>query len=65
VQISEQVHKEDLKGLIAFCEEHPDTQPIVVSLDSRPRVLQIEGNINITILPWNIFLEKLWKSELI
>lgn len=23
VKISEQVHKEDLKGLVAFCEEHP------------------------------------------
>jgi predicted AAA+ superfamily ATPase len=65
VKISEQVHKQDLKGLIAFCEEHPNTQAIVVSLDSRPRVLQIDDHIQITILPWNIFLTKLWQGEII
>jgi predicted AAA+ superfamily ATPase len=65
VKISEQVHKQDLKGLLAFCEEHPNVKPIVVSLDARPRMLQTDNNISITILPWNVFLTKLWEGEII
>jgi predicted AAA+ superfamily ATPase len=59
VKISNQVHKEDLKGIIAFCEEHPQTKAVVISQDEKPRVLQLE-KFNITILPWNIFLTQLW-----
>ena len=65
VKISEQVHAQDLKGLIAFCEEHPKAQALVVSLDARPRMLKIDEKITITILPWQIFLEKLWQDNLI
>lgn len=63
VKISEQVHKQDLKGLIAFCEENPETQAIVISQDKRPRVLEATPEINIHILPWEIFLKKLWAEE--
>ena len=63
VKISEQVHQQDLKGLIAFCEEHPKTQAVVVSQDLRPRLLKVNDQISITILPWHNFLKKLWKDE--
>lgn len=62
VKISKQVHTADLKGLIAFCEEHPQTKAIVVSQDSAPRKLL--KPIEIDILPWKIFLERLWSNEL-
>lgn len=65
VKISQQVHKEDLKGLIAFCEEHKNTKAFVVSQDERSRILSINDNFSITILPWKQFLKKLWKNELI
>ncbi|MBS0290082.1 MAG: ATP-binding protein [Proteobacteria bacterium] len=65
VKISEQVHQQDLKGLIAFCEEFPHAQPIVVSLDKRARVLKVNQDLSIPILPWNIFLTRLWKNDLI
>jgi uncharacterized protein len=65
VKISEQVHQEDLKGLVAFCEEHPETQAFVVSQDKRPRDLLINNSLTIHILPWEIFLQKLWKGEII
>jgi len=64
VKISTQVHRQDLKGLIAFCEEHPNTKPIVVSQDSRPRKLIINDTLTINVLPWRIFLDKLWKGEI-
>ncbi len=65
IKISEQVHQQDLKGLIAFCEEHPKTQAVVVSQDSKPRLLKVNEQLNITILPWHNFLKKLWQDEFI
>lgn len=65
VKISEQVHQEDLKGLIAFCEEHPHAQAIVISQDKRARVLQVNDNLKISILPWNVFLQKMWHGDLL
>jgi len=65
VKISKQVHQQDLKGLIAFCEEHPKAQAIVVSIDSRPRDLVINPDTTIHILPWDVFLTRLWEGTLI
>ncbi|PCH57177.1 MAG: AAA family ATPase [Legionellales bacterium] len=65
IKISSQVHRENLKGIIAFCEEHPQAQAIVVSQDKLPRKVQINQEQSITILPWKIFLEKLWRDEII
>lgn len=53
-----QVHH--LKGLEAFREEYNPRLSIVVSLDDRPRVYK-----DILILPWKVFLERLWSGELI
>lgn len=49
-----------LKGLTAFAEEYKVKELILVSLDPRPRKIN-----NITILPWKIFLERLWSGNLI
>jgi predicted AAA+ superfamily ATPase len=65
VKISTQVHAEDLRGLKAFCEEHPHTQAIVVSQDSAPRKLILNDMVTISILPWRYFLEQLWAMEVI
>jgi predicted AAA+ superfamily ATPase len=62
VKISTQVHAEDLRGIKAFCEEHPTTQTIVVSQDVAPRKLIINDELTITILPWRFFLEQLWSD---
>lgn len=63
VKISAQVHSEDLRGIKAFCEEHPTTEAIVVSQDTAPRKLVINESLTISILPWRIFLEQLWSDE--
>ncbi len=65
VKISQTVHKEDLKGLIAFCEEHHPKQAIVVSLDANLRLLKINDQTEIRIYPWEYFLKKLWAGEII
>jgi len=65
IKISQLVRKPDLKGLIAFCEEHPDTTPIVISQDLMPRKLEINDQLSIQIFPWKIFLEKLWSGDII
>ena len=65
VKISAQVHKQDIKGLISFCEEHPKSRGLVVSLDPRPRVMDIDEKTRIEISPWRQFLEQLWSGELI
>ncbi|MBI3987857.1 MAG: ATP-binding protein [Lentisphaerae bacterium] len=50
-----------LKGLRAFKEEHPAGTYVLVSLDPAPR-RTADG---IDILPWRVFLEKLWDGKLI
>jgi predicted AAA+ superfamily ATPase len=55
------VHSQDIKGMVALCDDGAIKNKIVVSLEKEPRVV---GN-NIRILPWGLFLEKLWGDELI
>lgn len=59
------MHKQELSGLIAFCEEHHPKKAIVVSQDTAPRLLKIGENIAIHIFPWEHFLRMLWQGEII
>ena len=63
VKISECVQRADLKGLIAFCEEHPTTKAIVVSQDPEPRKIKANDFVDIEVLPWRIFLDRLWSHN--
>lgn len=65
VKISGQVHQQDIKGLLAFCEEHPHARAFVVSQDERPRKIELNDRQSVLILPWRHFLEKLWQGEII
>jgi predicted AAA+ superfamily ATPase len=65
VKISTQVHQQDLKGLIAFCEEHPQARAIVVSQDMNERLIKINDKLDITILPWQTFVSQLWDAKVI
>ena len=64
VKISQQVKPQDIKGLIAFCRDHPHTNPIVVSQDKQPRKLTIDQHITVTVLPWQQFIKQLWQGEI-
>jgi hypothetical protein len=49
-----------LKELKAFSEEYDVKKIILISNDPLPRLVD-----NILILPWQIFLERLWAGEII
>lgn len=60
VKAAEQAASHHLRGLKAFKEEYRTKHAILISLDSKPRI--IDG---ITILPWETFLKRLWAGEII
>jgi uncharacterized protein len=60
VKASRMTHARHLSGLRSFSEEYPVKHSILVSNEEYPR--KVGG---ILILPWQIFLEKLWSGELI
>lgn len=59
VKASARVREQQLRGLKAFREEHPDAEALVVSLDDKARRL----DSGIAILPWRDFLGRLWSGE--
>jgi predicted AAA+ superfamily ATPase len=65
VKISEKVHITDLRGMIAFSEEHRPEASYVVCTAARARKIQLENNLEITLLPWALFLKRLWNGEII
>ena len=60
VKSASMVGNRHLKGIRAFKEEHAARHYIVVSMDPQPR----KTTDGIDILPWNIFLERLWEDSL-
>lgn len=58
---SEEVKSRHLKGLCAFKEEFTVKKAIVVSQDPHPR----KTENGILILPWKVFLKRLWENEII
>ena len=60
VKATDQATVRHLKGLKAFAEEYDVKKLILVSNDPLPRLVD-----DIEILPWKIFLERLWKDEII
>jgi len=55
------VQTHHLRGLRAFKEEHTSRHYLAVTLDPVPRVTE-DG---IEILPWRVFLERLWGGDLV
>jgi predicted AAA+ superfamily ATPase len=60
VKSTSNVNSRHLKGLMSFAEEYKVKKLLLVSNDPFPRQVG-----NILILPWKIFLEKLWSNEII
>ena len=60
VKASDRVSDKHLRGLKAFMEEYKVKHSIVVCTEPLPRI-----HNNIHILPWQVFLERLWAGELI
>jgi uncharacterized protein len=60
IKSTDNVQNKHLNGLRAFNEEYETNRNIVVSLDPYPRKIN-----DIDVLPWKVFLTKLWSGELI
>jgi predicted AAA+ superfamily ATPase len=60
VKATEQASDRHLRGLKAFAEEYTVKKAILISNDPLPRLVD-----NILILPWKIFLDRLWAGEII
>lgn len=60
VKATNNVQSRHLKGLRSFSEEYAVYKLIVVSNDPQMRILD-----TITVMPWELFLQKLWKGEII
>jgi predicted AAA+ superfamily ATPase len=56
---SNRVHEGDLTSIKALLEDGPVKNSVIVCLENEPR--QVSNNISI--LPWKIFLSKLWNNE--
>lgn len=61
VKSSGLVRDQHLRGIRAFKEEHSAKRYMVVSLDPEPR----RTKDGIDILPWNVFLDRLWKGKVL
>jgi len=59
VKATEQASHRHLNGLKAFSEEYKVKKLILISNDPMPRLVE-----NILILPWKVFLERLWGEEI-
>lgn len=64
VKISKDVKKNEIKGLLAFAEEHPGCKNIVVCGTPRARV-KTYGEVQVLMLPIESFLKQLWDKEII
>ncbi len=60
VKSTNEANPRHLKGLKAFAEEYEVKKLILISNDPMPRLVE-----NIEILPWKIFLERLWSGQII
>lgn len=65
VKLDQGVRRQDLRGLIAFCEEHPHAQAYVVSLAPKPRKIKVNNERSIEVLPWRAFIDRLWQGGII
>ena len=60
VKATEQASNRHLRGLKAFAEEYTVKKMILISNDPLPRLVD-----NMLILPWKVFIGKLWAGEII
>jgi|GEM_PF-2396879 len=59
VKGSQRVNSSHIRAMRALMEEHTIEHAVIVSQDKEPRKL----DSNIQVLPWQIFLEKIWSGQ--
>jgi predicted AAA+ superfamily ATPase len=58
IKSSARVHEGDTRSLVTLREDGPVKNTIIVSLDKEPRLLSNK----IEVLPWRMFVERLWSG---
>ena len=61
VKSTQKAHFKHFKSLKALKEEHKPKNLILVCLEKEPRIV----DKNIQVMPWEVFLKKLWKEDLL
>ena len=56
---TKRVHEGDLRSLTALMEDAPVKKCVIVSLEEQPRLI----SRGIEVLPWRIFIERLWNGD--
>ncbi len=56
---SRRVHEKDIRSLLALLEDGPVQKCYIVSLDQEPRFI----HKSIEVLPWRMFLDRLWSGK--
>jgi uncharacterized protein len=65
IKITDNIHKSALHGMLAFYDYAKPKKSIVVCNVSKAQKLVIDQHLHIDVLPWKLFLEKLWAGEII
>jgi predicted AAA+ superfamily ATPase len=63
-KISNRVRTPDLRSLNSFLAEYPRARAIVVSLEPRKRVVELEGR-RMEIYPWRAFCDEMWAGKIV
>lgn len=63
VKITENPTLSELRGLRAFCHDYQPKHALVVCNAPRRRLLATENGVQIIAMPWEEFLQELWKRE--
>jgi predicted AAA+ superfamily ATPase len=63
VKIKSSVRLEDVKGLVEFKRQYPDSKAIVVCTADASRIIQTKAGHEIVVLPWKTFLDSLWQDD--
>ena len=64
-KITDNLKISDIKGLRTLLSEHPCGQAFVVCLEKRARLFTTPEGHKINLLPWFVFLEKLWDGSIV
>ncbi len=64
VKIDASIDRKDLECLAVFKRENPEAKLVVVSLDPKSRKINLDGGIEILVLPVKEFLNKLWTKRI-
>lgn len=63
VKVSSSPHLSDMRGLVAFCEDYKPKHALVVCRAPKKRIITVNDEIKITVIPWQDFLEELWNKK--